>query len=146
MRIAQRDIWICDDCLMVAVNDDSSGIEDDKREQEVQHAVYAYEGLLVPDNFDESDLDQQQYECRACGHIDRTNRCKFDAPHFVHYELPKRAPLCNGCGSDDIELRDGGRKEFSWGACDCCGSDFGGGRTRMALLAHDLPQSEAGKD
>ena len=75
------DAWFCDDCTIVAVNDDASGIESDDRIAEV------YAGL------------------------ERIGRIS-----------------CN----DDPETGEG-RNEFSWSACDACGSHLGGSRTRFAV-------------
>lgn len=65
MKVVQDDLWLCVDCLMVACNGDTSGIEDDERAFEVNEAVAAMGNHLVP-NFD-SESEEGIREFSSCG-------------------------------------------------------------------------------
>jgi len=78
------DLWVCVDCMIVAVNGDYSGLTDERCE-EVDAGLEGTGGYVVP-NFDGSETDD-------------------------------------------------GIREFSWSPCHCCGSELGGSRHRMAVLA-----------
>lgn len=128
----QRDLWLCDDCVSAAVNDDYTGLDyyyppgdADRRMKEIQRGLHDLGPGLVPDWREET-----EYECLDCGNIDtddgyRTAPDKDDPEESVRQ--------CH-CGSQDVRDREHGEEEFSRCDCDCCGTDLGGGRHRFAVL------------
>jgi hypothetical protein len=66
MRIAQDDLWLCQDCMIVAVNDDPSGIEDDERVEEVYAGLKELGPHLVPDFDSETDEGHLEFSSRGC--------------------------------------------------------------------------------
>ena len=63
------ELWLCDDCTMVAVNDDSTGIESDKRARKVRAAVADLGPHLVnwsADPNDPDDCDEHEFSWSAC--------------------------------------------------------------------------------
>ena len=66
MKIIDDDLWLCVDCTMVAVNGDSTGIEDDEREAEVCAAVEAMGPHLVPNSDSETGEGQDEFSWRPC--------------------------------------------------------------------------------
>lgn len=127
-----RDIMVCDDCLFAIAYGDYPDIDDEdeskKRNEEIDAGLASFEGQLVSDDYDSSDPDSLQYECRGCGYIH--NHSMFN----VVDDCEEQFHQCPECESTDTEVRSDGRDEFSWSPCDCCGSDLGGSRTRMAEL------------
>lgn len=77
MMFDQRDLWLCDDCLFYAVNDDLSGIdyylsgkEAEKRAAEVKKGVHSLGRNLVPDFDSETGEGIEEFSshrCDACG-------------------------------------------------------------------------------
>lgn len=131
------ELWLCDDCMIAEVNGDYSGLdysygerEAEQREREINEGLHDLhkQGGLWPDDFDSSDPDSLQRECRACGHIGHD----ADFPEATIDDEVEH--LCPKCGSDNTVERDDGRASFSWQQCDCCGSTLGGSRTRFALF------------
>jgi hypothetical protein len=57
MQVVRDDLWLCVDCLMVAVNGDDSGIEGDDRKRAVRTGVEMLGRHLVPD-FDSETEDE----------------------------------------------------------------------------------------
>jgi len=77
VHVTIDDLWLCDDCLMVAVNDDASGLDYHYSPDEAEARLRAIEdGLtalgpdLVPD-FDSETGDGIDYysrvDCDCCG-------------------------------------------------------------------------------
>lgn len=143
MQVVASDIWLCSDCTIVAVNDDVSGIDEgSERETERRiHEIYAGLEALGP-NLVSDDTEHDQAICGECGwHGDESERVKV----YTDPEYPDWAELgCPQCKeTEDIEVRDNGRLEFSWNGCDCCGSMLGGSLTRFAILGPDEPSPQA---
>lgn len=70
MKVIADDLWLCTDCLMCAVNGDTSGIESAKREKEVIKAVEEMGPHLVPDFDSETGEGMEEFswrECDCCG-------------------------------------------------------------------------------
>ena len=132
ISVTQRDLWLCDDCMIAAVNDDYTGLDyyyppgdADRRMKAIEKGLEALGPGLVPDWREET-----EYECLDCGNIDtddgyRTAPDKDDPEESVRQ--------CH-CGSQDVREREHGEEEFSRCDCDCCGTDLGGGRHRFAVL------------
>lgn len=134
---AKHELWFCDDCLMYAVNGDLTGLdyylsqrEADARAKEIEAGYDALvkQGDVFSDDYDASDGDSVQYECRDCGEIGR----RHDFP--MQYIDGESSLTCPECDSDDVRERDDGRLEFTRRDCDCCGTDLAGSRTRFALF------------
>lgn len=135
-----RDIWICGDCLQVAVNGDYSGLDYSYSEEEAKAvALNIDKGLeslpgLVPDFGGED-----QRECRECGHTAAESDFELvktnPDPDDPSYEEQERE--CPECHSYDTRERDSGEDEFSRSECDCCGSALAGARYRMAQIVYE---------
>lgn len=77
MKVVTDNLWLCEDCTMVAVNDDSTGIESARREREVRAAVHDMGPHLVCDSGTDTDEHGDQREdgynefsarpCDCCG-------------------------------------------------------------------------------
>jgi hypothetical protein len=70
VEIIQDNLWLCTDCLIYAVNGDTSGIESPEREREVVEGVNALGPHLVPDYDVETEdgiLGFTRRQCDACG-------------------------------------------------------------------------------
>jgi hypothetical protein len=74
MIVVQDDLWLCTDCLMIAVNGDASGLDYSYSEKEAAQRLAAIEaGLdelgphLVPDFDSEADEDNGIREFSSCG-------------------------------------------------------------------------------
>ena len=77
MMFDQRDLWLCTDCVLYAVNDDLtsidyhySGKEADKRAKEVTKGVHDLGSNLVPDFDSETGEGIEEFSshrCDACG-------------------------------------------------------------------------------
>lgn len=130
-----RDLWLCDDCTIVAVNGDYSGLDyylNEKqaaeRAAEIDYGLKRLPGL-VPD-------DGDHHECRDCGWIGQ----RADLP-YTELEDEEgdtcRSYYCCECNSDDIRERESGHDEFSTWDCACCFSGLAGSRTRFAQLIHE---------
>lgn len=65
MKIVLDDLWLCADCLMVACNGDTSGIESDARVQEVVSGLAKLGPNLVSD-FDSETGDGIEEFARKC--------------------------------------------------------------------------------
>jgi hypothetical protein len=67
------DLWFCDDCTMVAVNDDASGIESERRERAVRRGLsdLQKDGSYAVPNYDsetgEGEDEFSWSECDCCG-------------------------------------------------------------------------------
>lgn len=68
MRVARDDLWLCQDCMIVAVNDDPTGIEDEERVEEVYAGLHRLGPHLVPD-FSEGEGEDEfsSRRCDSCG-------------------------------------------------------------------------------
>lgn len=139
MRTIIRDIWLCVDCTSIAVNGDASSLDYYYDEAEAATRLAEIEaGLerlpgLVPDEYDDSDPDSIQRECRACGYIHNQDHFK----HVPETEDEDALDLCPECGSDSTEVRDSGWEEFSRRGCDCCDSPLAGSFTRFAQIVRE---------
>ncbi len=77
MKIVQDDLWLCDDCVMYAVNGDLTGIdysysgdEAEKRAKQVVRGVNALGPHLVPDFDSETGEGMEEFSrttCAGCG-------------------------------------------------------------------------------
>ena len=65
MQVIQDDLWFCVDCVMVAVNGDYSGIDDDARVAAIDAGLERLGPNVVPD-FD-SDTGEGHQEFSGCG-------------------------------------------------------------------------------
>jgi len=132
-----RDIWLCSDCMPVAVNGDYDHLDYHYSEREanqlmkvINHGLAQLPGL-VPDFGGE---DPEHHECRDCG---------FKAD-FLDFKLVGDDPdymyrVCPECDSDDVRaaMFDNGEEEFSRRDCDCCGTHLAGSRFRFAQLINE---------
>lgn len=104
MEIVQDDLWLCTDCLLYAVNGDTSGIESDKREKEVVEGVNALGPNLVPD-FDSDTQDGieefSRTPCDACGTRLAGERHRFAI-------LGEKNPVAFGFDGTELALVAGG--------------------------------------
>lgn len=124
MKILADDLWICPDCLFYVANgqlpDDPADaervLEGARREEP---AVWVLDGPHV---------GEHAPECWTC---DGEGADAFGDP----------CELCRGTGRQEEE-EGADAIEFSWSACDCCGSGLGGSRHRAALIGED-PAAEA---
>lgn len=66
MKIVQDDLWLCVDCLVVAVNGDTSGIESDERVAAVNAGLDRLGAHLVPDFDSESGDGILSFSWRDC--------------------------------------------------------------------------------
>lgn len=144
MKVIARDIWLCDDCTMVAVNGDYSGLDYHLTErQAARRAAEIDAGLdrlpgLVPDNTP----DEPQHRCEACGWHGPSSEVVdvYNDPEYPDW----CEDGCPNCKSTEDLVYDGtGFDEFSTEECDCCGTSLGGSRHRFAQLGpDDGPQLE----
>lgn len=70
MRVARDGIWLCVDCLMVAVNGDASGIESDEQIERTEAGLDKLGTHLVPDFDSETGqgiLEFSNSGCDCCG-------------------------------------------------------------------------------
>lgn len=77
MIVIRTDLWLCDDCTIVAVNDDPTGIDDDARVAQVYAGLAKLGPHLVPDDHDPEECDDEDYDhgrrdfswhgCDCCG-------------------------------------------------------------------------------
>lgn len=66
MEIIKDDLWLCTDCLMVACNGDTSGIEGEDRVKEVEAGLEALGPGLVPDFDSETEEGMEEFSHRSC--------------------------------------------------------------------------------
>lgn len=64
MRVVRAGIWLCVDCLMLAVNGDASGIESEERVKQCEAGLDALGPNLVPD-FDTPE-GHEEFSTRGC--------------------------------------------------------------------------------
>ena len=73
-------VWFCEDCTQCAVNDDTTGIEDQRREKEVRRAVSRMLSNISP-NWDSATgdgiNDWSQSSCDCCGSRAAGERHRF---------------------------------------------------------------------
>lgn len=70
MEIIRDNIWLCVDCLMVAVNGDESGIEDEKQIEATRAGLDELGPHLVPDFDSETEEGIRDFSscgCDCCG-------------------------------------------------------------------------------
>ena len=135
-----RDIWLCDDCTMVAANGEHHPDDSAERETEIEVGLSRLPHLMS------DDYENEQAECSYCGwHGDSDELVDvYTDPEYPDW-TEKGCPQCKS--PDDISKRDNGRNEFSFSECDCCGSTLGGGRTRFAqLIFGEEPQRDMFKE
>lgn len=79
--IIVAELWFCEDCTVMEVNGDSSGLDDDRyQECEAGFSRLAERDLLpVSANFDEHDgeLEFSRKRCDCCGTHLAGRRCRF---------------------------------------------------------------------
>lgn len=135
----QIELWLCDDCVVIEVNDDATSFdyyyspkEAKRRLKAVQEGLTSLweQGRLACD-----DSPEPQMECRDCWHVglDTTFELKEEGEEEGWVVLCR---VCPKCGSTDTQERDAGREEFGTWPCDCCGSELAGQRTRYALFPY----------
>lgn len=114
MMVDQDDLWLCDDCLFYAVNDDLSGIdysysgkEADKRAKEVKKGVHSLGRNLVPDFDSETGEGIEEFSshhCDACGTHLAGGRHRFATlralTHAEERELSEMKALLKDAGYD----------------------------------------------
>jgi hypothetical protein len=62
----EHEYWLCPDCMIVAVNGDTSGLETEERERDVLDGLDVLGRYLVP-NFDtETDDGYEEFSWRGC--------------------------------------------------------------------------------
>lgn len=73
MKVVQDDLWLCDDCMLYAVNGDLTGIdysysgdEAEKRAKQVVRGVNSLGPHLVPDFDSETGEGMNEFMSRAC--------------------------------------------------------------------------------
>ncbi len=72
MKVVHDDLWLCVDCLMVAVNDDPSGIDCGSEEKTDARIARIYQGLrelgphLVPDFDSDTGEGREEFSRRGC--------------------------------------------------------------------------------
>lgn len=66
MQIVRDDLWLCDDCLMLAVNGDASGCESEERAAACTLALEAFGFGLVPAFDSETGKGIEEFSRRAC--------------------------------------------------------------------------------
>lgn len=133
MKVVQSDIWLCDDCLSPAVNDDYTGLdyhynepEASRRMREIENGLNALGPNLVP-NWHDEDMD-------ACD--------VFPREAWVAAVVAGETDKSHEDWADrQMEHEGRGYEEFSRRDCDCCRSTLAGSRHRFAILGED---NEAG--
>ena len=153
MKVLHRDIWLCADCTMVAVNADYSGLgyyldgkELDAKIEAIDRGLADLGPHLVLDC-----TDEKEFTCYDCGeYLLESNSIKVKNPDCegctwqVEEGLecsdcsePEEVPGCPHCSSAELSEREHGEDEFSTSDCDCCGTYLAGSRTRFAILGED---------
>ena len=133
MRTIAEDIWLCQDCLMVAVNGDYTSLDYylPAKQAEIKAKEIDAGLALLPGLVPDFDLNEDWWECLDCGLRNRIEDCPVVPDPdgdggAVH--------SCSRCQSLELRRRDEGYAEFSWDTCGCCGSNDGGSRHRFAQL------------
>ncbi len=116
MKIVRSDLWLCQDCMVYAVNDDLPPDSDGARDLAIAEGVHDLSTGLVPDFYSED-----QAECALCGWIGHK----------------QTADICPQCHKDGLVDRDTGEREFSREICDACGTHLAGSRFRFAVLGEE---------
>lgn len=116
MKIVRSDLWLCQDCMIFAVNDDLPPDSDDAHDRMIVEGVHDLGAGLVPDFYSED-----QAECKLCGWIGHK----------------QTTDICPQCHKDGLVDRDTGEKEFSVKSCDACGTHLAGSRYRFAILGEE---------
>lgn len=136
MKVKDDNLWLCQDCLQVAVNADYTGLqyyyseeEADKREQEINEGLERLGKYLVP-HFNTE--EETGYCCGDCGNY----FYKSEAAYIID-DFDDNVPACPECNSDYISEIGNGYQEFSSEDCDCCGSTLAGSLWRFATLEED---------
>jgi hypothetical protein len=129
-----RDLWLCSDCMPVAVNGDYSHLDHSYTERgatrlmhEINRGLAKLPGL-VPDFG--GDPQRERLECDHIG-----DEICFEFREETDDD--REALLCPACGSCDTQPRDDGEMEFSRTDCDVCYSELWGSRFRFAQLIHE---------
>ncbi|UCV26746.1 hypothetical protein [Ferribacterium limneticum] len=133
MRIIAEDIWLCQDCLMVAVNGDYTGLDYYLTPEQAARRVKEIDAGLakLPHLVPDFNLDEEEWECLDCGKRAKLIDCPLRPDPdgdggLVH--------SCPDCAFTELRRREEGFKEFSWNHCGCCGSHDAGSRHRFAQL------------
>lgn len=131
MKVVEQGLWLCDECMQAAVNDDYTALDYSHPEPEATRRMGDIrQGLkdlgpgLIPDFRDEI-----EFECE-CGWVGPSTEV------IILEVLGENTDLCPKCG-EPVEVREQGVKEFSMGSCDCCGLTAAGARYRFARIQED---------
>ena len=116
MKIVRSDLWLCQDCMIYAVNGDLPPDTGIARDMAIEDGVEALGPHLVPDFYSED-----QAECKLCG--------------WIGHKQP--TDICPQCHKDGLVDRDTGEHEFSRMTCDACGTHLAGARFRFAVLGEE---------
>ena len=66
MKVVRDDLWLCDDCTIVAVNGDASGVESDARVAAIDAGLGALGPHLVPDFDSETGDGYEEFARHGC--------------------------------------------------------------------------------
>lgn len=132
MKVIERDIWLCNECVQAAVNNDFTSLdyyygprEAQSRMKEIEQGLKALGPHLVPDWREEG---VQEYECVDCDHTFIVHGSSWDS------EDEDVVAVCPECKSENWVFRESGQDKFSRMSCDCCGDPHHGARHRFAIL------------
>lgn len=137
MIVIARDIWLCDDCTIAAVNGDMPPDNTPDQDADIEAGLARLGPHLVSDDYDE-----EQAECDTCHwHGPSSDLVNVHTdPEYPDW-TEKGCPQCKE--TEDITLRDNGREEFSRRGCDCCNSTLAGSFTRFAQLGEEPEPTQA---
>ncbi len=125
MNVVRDDLWLCVDCLMVAVNGDASGLDYSYGEEEAVEKLAAIEaGLerlgahLVPDFDSETGEGHEEFSARGC------DCCLSHLAGELHrFAILGDAPrvTCDDCDGNGQSFNDEGN--LDGGECETCGGN-----------------------
>jgi hypothetical protein len=64
--VVRDDLWLCVDCMMFAVNGDTTGIDNEARETDVQEGVSSLGAHVVPDFDTDTGEGHEEFACNDC--------------------------------------------------------------------------------
>ena len=123
MKIIRDGLWLCQDCMIIAVNGDYTGL-DYSYGSRWKCLTCAREGTGrapggCPSCLSEHDANHGPHSCADLRMAEINAGFERLGPHLV---------------SDWDSETDEGIHEFSWGRCDCCNTHLGGSRHRFSIL------------
>ena len=147
MKVIHDNLWLCTDCLMIAVNGDASSLDyhhgdkADEREVEINEGLERLGPNLV--TFFNTEEDNG-FWCRSCDtYLYTSDLVQVIDPHGCDGDTEDACPHCK---SSELSEIGNGHEEFSNKGCDCCGSMLAGELHRFAIIEHGqllLPFMEA---